>query len=345
MLASTTVGPITNVGTAANYQATFVTPAAVVSGTSYSIVLKANTGSTAFGVRGNSSSLANGQWFLSTNSGGTWSANAQDLFFATYVTPTTLQSAGNFVSSVKDSGAVTGSSTTWTTLSWTAVTPANTTLKFQVAGSSSASGPFNFVGPDGTAATFFTTSGASLSQFNGKRYLQYKAFLSTTDTSVTPTLNNVTVCYAVVDCSSAVPSITPTPSQVCANSTGNTASGPASMSSYSWSITNGTITAGATAQSVTYTAGASGNVGLTLTVTTSNGCTAANSINVPISTPATPTATNGGPYCAGQTIALFTPTVAERRTLDRPERLHVLGAEPDEARAPPPRTRERIPSP
>ncbi|HJQ41425.1 MAG TPA: carboxypeptidase regulatory-like domain-containing protein, partial [Thermoanaerobaculia bacterium] len=148
VLASATVGPITNVQSAVVYQATFATPAAVVSGTSYSIVLKANSGSPAFAVRGSSSSLANGQWFLTTTSGGAWTAQTQDLYFATYVTPTTLQSSGNFVSSVKDSGAVTGSSATWTTLSWTGVTPANTTLRFQAAASSSASGPFNFVGPD-----------------------------------------------------------------------------------------------------------------------------------------------------------------------------------------------------
>ena len=72
------------------------------------------------------------------------------------------------------------------------------TLQFQVAASNSATGPFNFVGPDGTAATFFTTSGASLSQFNGKRYLEYKAYLSTTNSTVTPTLNDVTVCFNVV---------------------------------------------------------------------------------------------------------------------------------------------------
>jgi len=310
VLATTTVGPITNVGTAANYLATFASPALVVSGTSYSIVLKANTGSTAFAVRGNNSSLANGQWFLTTNSGGSWSANTQDIYFATYVTPTALQPSGNLVSSTKDSGAVTGTTTTWTTLSWTATTPVNTTVKFQAAASNNAAGPFNFVGPDGTAATFFTTTGASLSQFNGKRYLQYKAFLSTTDTSVTPTLSDVTVCEQVVDCSSSVPAVTPSPAQVCASSTGNTASGPAGMSTYAWSITNGAITAGATAQSVTYTAGVSGGVGLSLTVTTSSGCQAVGSATVPIATPATPTASNTGPYCAGATISLSTPTVA-----------------------------------
>ena len=33
-------------------------------------------------------------------------------------------------------------------------------VKFQLAGSNNVNGPFTFVGPDGTAATFFTTSPA-----------------------------------------------------------------------------------------------------------------------------------------------------------------------------------------
>jgi hypothetical protein len=46
-----------------------------------------------------------------------------------------------------------------------------------VAASDDDSGSFNFVGPDGTAATF-TTSGASLAQFNSSHYLKYKAYLA-----------------------------------------------------------------------------------------------------------------------------------------------------------------------
>jgi hypothetical protein len=76
------------------------------------------------------------------------------------------------------------------------MTPTNTTLRFQAAGSNSVFGPFNFVGPDGTAAAFYTTSGGSLGQFSGKRYVQYRAFLSTTDVAVSPTLNDATVCYS-----------------------------------------------------------------------------------------------------------------------------------------------------
>src|SRR5207244_1868532 len=104
--------------------------------------------------------------------------------------------SGNLVSSTKDANPAVGTTPHWTTLSWTATTPANTALSFQAAASNSATGPFNFVGPDGTAATFFTTTGASLSQFDGLRYLQYKAYLSTTSSAVTPTLNDVTVCFS-----------------------------------------------------------------------------------------------------------------------------------------------------
>src|SRR5204863_718055 len=52
-----------------------------------------------------------------------------------------------------------------------------------------------------------------------------------------------------------------------------------------------------------------GTYSVTVTV---NGCTsAAGTTNVVVNaTPATPTASNGGPYCEGATIALSTPTVA-----------------------------------
>jgi hypothetical protein len=310
VLATGTLGPVTNVGSAALYTVVFATPAAVVSGTTYSIVLRTSVGSTVFGVRGSTaggSSLANGQVFTTTTSGATWTAVAADLWFTSYVTPPlTFKTSGNFIA-MKDSTAAAGSSTAWTTLSWTATTPTNTTVQFQAAGSNSAAGPFTFVGPDGTAATFFTTSGASLSQFNGKRYLQYKALLSTTDTAVTPTLNDITICEQVVDCTPAVPTVTPAPSQVCANVAGNTASGPAGMTSYAWSITNGSITSSTNAQTITYTAGTSGVVGLTLTVTNASGCSVSGSASVSINpVPATPTINAGGPttFCAGGSVTL-----------------------------------------
>src|SRR5207237_10092730 len=106
---------------------------------------------------------ASGAFNTSINSGSTWTTNATDLYFQDYVTPTVLQTAGNFVSSVKDSGTLAGSTPSWSTLSWTnGAVPAGATLTFQVAGSSSSSGPFKFVGLDGYAAQFCTPSGPRL---------------------------------------------------------------------------------------------------------------------------------------------------------------------------------------
>ena len=104
-------------------------------------------------------------------------------------------SSGTFVSSIKDANPPAGTTPTWTALSFDATTPANTAVAFQVAASNSVTGPFTFVGPDGTPDTFFTTSGADLSQFDGFRYLEYEAFLSTTDTSTTPSIQSVQVCF------------------------------------------------------------------------------------------------------------------------------------------------------
>jgi Carboxypeptidase regulatory-like domain/HYR domain/Ig-like domain CHU_C associated len=286
-------------GSTVTYTATFGAPATITSGTQYALILRpvsAPAGSGYFWIRSSPTTYANGSRVLSADSGGTWSADTtRDYNFKTYM-QTGFAASGDLISGLKDSNPSAGLTPVWTTLSWTATTPANTAVRFQIAASNSDIGPFNFVGPDGTAATFFTTSGAALGQFTGNRYLKYRANLTTTDSTMTPTLNDVTICYSNLDCSN-VPTITPGAAQACPNSTGNTASGPAGASSYNWSITNGTITGGGTSQTVTYTAGASGNVNLMLSLTTANGCPGSNSVNVPIlaaPTPPTVNATTNG---------------------------------------------------
>ncbi|HEX8119172.1 MAG TPA: hypothetical protein VF521_17980, partial [Pyrinomonadaceae bacterium] len=174
---------------------TFTAPATVTAGTAYAIVLRAGSGGDYRATRSNKNSYSGGAWYTSTNSGSTWAAQGQDLAFRTYVTPVSYATSGTLVSSLKDSNPAVGGSTNWTTLTWTATTPAGTSVKFQVAGSNSGSGPFNFVGPDGTANTYFTTGGSSLGQFNGSRYLKYKAYLGTTSAGSTPTLGDVGLCY------------------------------------------------------------------------------------------------------------------------------------------------------
>ncbi|HEX8187201.1 MAG TPA: MBG domain-containing protein, partial [Pyrinomonadaceae bacterium] len=194
---------VTNLSNTVNawYSVTFATPANVTAGTRYALVLRAATGGPYRAVSGASDTYAGGAMLSSTTGGASWTATtvgtpavATDMAFRAFVSSTAVFPSGYLVSAAKDANQPDGSTAGWGTLSWTAVTPAGTGVKFQVAASNTAGAGFNFVGPDGTAATYFTTSGAPLSQFNGFRYLKYKAYLSTTNTTATPVLNDVTVC-------------------------------------------------------------------------------------------------------------------------------------------------------
>ena len=201
VLATTTI-PGFSSGSSAFYTATFGSPAGLTAGTTYAYALRLTTpriGTYAGIFSTTAGAYPSGNRVLSINSGVTWTipltaGTARDLAFRTYMN-TGYAPAGNLVSGAFDANPHTGGAVTWTTLSWNAATPAGTNVRFQVAGSNSPYGPFNFVGPDTTAATFFTTSGASLAQFNGMRYLKYRAFLTTSNGAVTPTLNDVTMCF------------------------------------------------------------------------------------------------------------------------------------------------------
>lgn len=83
-----------------------------------------------------------------------------------------------------------------------------TDITFQVAGAdvnpltgNCTGTTFNFVGPDGAATTYFTNSAAIPTSISGNyknpsRCFRYKAFLSTTDITQSPTLYDVTVNYS-----------------------------------------------------------------------------------------------------------------------------------------------------
>jgi hypothetical protein len=206
-LATTTLAGFNDGAAGGLKTVTFASPITLTAGTRYAFIFRAvaaRTGTYAYtcscasGSFVNSNPYANGQFVTSGTSGASWTADTttggRDLNFITYINPGFAPS-GTFVSSLKDANPAAGRTPNWTTLTWSAARLAGTDVKFQVAASNNAAGPFTFVGPDGTAATFFTTSGASLSQFNGFRYLKYKALLSTTDGSVTPSLSSVQVCF------------------------------------------------------------------------------------------------------------------------------------------------------
>lgn len=73
----------------------------------------------------------------------------------------------------------------------------SSSLKFQLAASNSSTpAAWNFVGPDGTAATYFTSANTVIpASINSKRYLRYRAFFSTNNTAYTPTLSELSFTY------------------------------------------------------------------------------------------------------------------------------------------------------
>ena len=195
-------------GSGGYFSAVFAVPATLNAGTRYAVVFRAaanpSAGTYAYvcSCSPNTNPYSGGRWVTSGNGGSSWSGNNQDLGFVTYI-QTGFAASGTFVSSTKDANPASNRVANWGAISWNATVPAGTTVKLQAAASNSADGPFAFVGPDGTAATFFT-NGAPLAQFNGRRYLKYKVTLTTSNSSVTPSIQDVTVCFTNVLSAAAV---------------------------------------------------------------------------------------------------------------------------------------------
>ena len=83
-------------------------------------------------------------------------------------------------------------SATLNAISWNPmVQPAMTSLEFQIAANND-NATWNFVGSDGTASTYFTVSSSMPASLAGNRYFRYEAFMSTQDSSATPSLNDIT---------------------------------------------------------------------------------------------------------------------------------------------------------
>ena len=203
-LATTTVAGFCN-GTSKFYTANFAAPATLTAGTQYAVVWRSTL--TGLSTNGNpryistissGNPYAGGRRSFSTSNGSSWTLGStanDDNGFRVFI-DTGYAPSGSFVSNVKDANPALNSLPVWGNLAWTGTPlPAGTDIRLQAAASDSPFGPFDFKGPDGTANSFFV-NGASLSQFDGSRYLRYKAVLSTTDPGISPALNDVNVCFA-----------------------------------------------------------------------------------------------------------------------------------------------------
>ena len=134
-------------------------------------------------------------------------------------------------------------------------------VSFSASASGAPSPTVQWQSGDGT--TFTNIPGATSTTYTfsptvANNGMQFRAVFSNVATNATTTAAVLSVNGNIAA------TISPLPSIVCSGSTGNQAIGPAGMSSYSWTISNGTITGSANAQLVTYTAGAAGEVALAL---------------------------------------------------------------------------------
>jgi hypothetical protein len=92
-------------------------------------------------------------------------------------------------------------STKFKIINWTAMIPPWTSMKFQLrsAPNSSALDLKDFVGPDGSDRTYYSTSGATIwPGHNNDCWIQYRVYLSTNDVNITPILKDVTITYNVL---------------------------------------------------------------------------------------------------------------------------------------------------
>ena len=95
----------------------------------------------------------------------------------------------------------TGGSAYFGSISWDADITFNTSIRFQLRSSDSLSGlnASTFTGPDGSALNYFTSTGTRLpSLHNGTRYLQYRAYLGTTNARETSALRSVSIRYNLI---------------------------------------------------------------------------------------------------------------------------------------------------
>lgn len=116
------------------------------------------------------------------------------------------RASGYVISSTLDTTNTKGAAPN--TIMWQGILPATSHVKFQFASSNCPSGhtdpptcttgTWSFIGPDGTASTFYEPSGPDValsfdaSHHNNKRYFKYKVTLNpTSDLQQTPTVNDI----------------------------------------------------------------------------------------------------------------------------------------------------------
>ena len=112
-----------------------------------------------------------------------------------------MPTSSTLTSSILDTQVASGAA--FNTLMWQGSLPAGTTVKFRLASSDNASGPWNYYGSDGTTSTYYQPTGPDTqipilrSAHNNDRYVRYKAVLETnSDKTQTPRVDDVIIGWS-----------------------------------------------------------------------------------------------------------------------------------------------------
>ena len=112
-----------------------------------------------------------------------------------------VSTTGNLISSIFDIQITGGSAIN--TIMWQGNKPSGTNVKFQIASSNNSSGPWSYLGPDGSDTTYYTPTDANipvqinLAHHNNKRYFRYKVFLeSNTSQTLSPRVDDVIINWS-----------------------------------------------------------------------------------------------------------------------------------------------------
>lgn len=88
------------------------------------------------------------------------------------------------------------------TIIWRGSQPAGTYVKFQIASSNNTSGPWSYIGPDGSSGTYYSAGPSisipiNLNYHNNQKYLRYRVYLySDPSKTLTPEVEDVIINYS-----------------------------------------------------------------------------------------------------------------------------------------------------
>jgi len=157
------------------------------------------------------------------------------------------------------------------------------------------------VTPTSGATYAWTVTNGTLVSGQGTPSITFNAG-STGNVSIAVNVTSSTGCpnsgNASVTINPLPPSTITAPSAVCPSTSANASVAATSGATYAWTITNGTITGGAGTNAITFSAAASGNVALNITVTSSAGCSTNSSAAIPINSSPAATVTVPPSVCA-----------------------------------------------